>query len=43
MADIDYSKRSFNYYPTNAIVYSTCVDGHWSKPVVTDNFNFSLH
>ena len=43
MAEIDYSKRSFNYYPTNAIVYSTCVDGKWSQPVVTDNFNFSLH
>ena len=40
---IDYSKRSFNYYPTNAIVYATCIDGKWSKPVVTDNFNFNLH
>ena len=43
MAEIDYSKRSFSYYPTNAIVYTTCIEGKWSKPVVTDNFNFSLH
>lgn len=43
MAEIDYSKRSFSYYPTNAIVYSTCIEGKWSKPVVTDNFNLSLH
>ena len=43
MAEIDYSKRSFSYYPTNAIVYATCIEGKWSKPVVTDNFNFSLH
>ena len=43
MAEIDYSKRSFNYYPTNAIVYAKCIDGRWSKPVVTEDFNFSLH
>ena len=43
MAEIDYSKRSFSYYPTNAIVYATCIEGKWSKPVVTDNFNLSLH
>ena len=43
MEKIDYSKRSFNYYPTNGIVYSKCVDGRWSKPVVTNDFNFSLH
>lgn len=41
--EIDYSKRSFNYYPTNAIVYATCIDGKWSEPVETDNFNLSLH
>ena len=43
MAEIDYSKRSFNYYPTNAIVYSKCIDGRWSKPVVSEDFNLSVH
>lgn len=41
--EIDYSKRSFSYYPTNAIVYATCIDGKWSAPVVTNDFNLSLH
>ena len=43
MAEIDYSKRSFNYYPTNAIVFSKCIDGRWSKPEATNDFNFSVH
>lgn len=43
MAEIDYSKRSFNYYPTNAIVYAQCIDGRWSKPTVSYDFNFSVH
>ena len=43
MAEIDYSKRSFNYYPTNAIVCAQCIDGRWTKPTVTSDFNFSLH
>ncbi len=43
MAEIDYSKRSFNYYPTGAIVYAKCIDGRWSKPVATNDFNLSLH
>ena len=43
MEKIDYSNRSFNYYPTDAIVYATCIDGKWSEPVVTDNFNLTLH
>ena len=43
MAEIDYSKRSFNYYPTNAIVFAKCIDGRWTKPEVTPDFNFSLH
>ena len=30
MAEIDYSKRSFNYYPTNAIVFAKCIDGRWT-------------
>ena len=41
--EIDYSKRSFNYYPTNAIVFSKCIDGKWSKPEVSNDFNLSLH
>ena len=41
--NIDYSKRSFNYYPTNAIVFSKCIDGKWTEPEVTDNFHFNLH
>ena len=41
--EIDYSKRSFSYYPTNAIVYAKCIDGKWSKPEVTDSLNLSLH
>ena len=43
MADIDYSKRKFAYYPTNAIVYSKYIDGKWSPLTVTDNFNLELH
>ena len=43
MAEIDFSKRSFNYYPTNAIVVAKFVDGKWSRPEVTSDFNFSLH
>ena len=38
MAEIDYSKRSFNYYPTNAIVFAKCIDGRWTKPEVTNDF-----
>lgn len=40
---IDYSKRSFNYYPTSAIVVAKCLDGQWSQPEVTSDFNISLH
>ena len=43
MAEIDYTKRSFNYYPTNAIVFTKCIDNKWSQPEVTDNFNLTLH
>jgi branched-chain amino acid aminotransferase len=43
MAEIDYSKRSFNYYPTNAIVISKCIDGRWSKPEIVHDFNLSVH
>ena len=43
MAEIDYSKRSFNYYPTNAIVFAKCIDGRWTKPEATSDFNFNLH
>ena len=40
---IDYSKRAFAYYPTNAIVVSRYVDGTWTAPEVTDNFNLTLN
>ena len=43
MPEIDYSKRSFNYYPTNAIVFAKCIDGRWTKPEVTADFNFTVH
>ena len=43
MENIDYSKRSFSYYPTNAIVTSKCIDGKWSAPEVNTDFNLSLH
>lgn len=41
--NIDYSKRSFSYYPTDAIVVARCIDGKWSEPEVTDNFQLSVH
>ncbi|MBO7640492.1 MAG: branched-chain amino acid aminotransferase [Bacteroidales bacterium] len=43
MPEIDYSKRSFNYYPTDAIVFTKCIDGKWTDIEVTDNFHFNLH
>jgi len=43
MDKIDYSKRSFAYYPTNAIVVSRCIDGEWTKAEVTTDFNLSVH
>ncbi len=43
MAEIDYSQRSFDYYPTDAIVFSKCIDKQWTEPEVTDNFNFNIH
>ena len=43
MEPIDYSKRSFNFYPTNGIVFSKCIDGRWTKPEITNDFNLSLH
>ena len=43
MEKIDFSKRSFAYYPTEAIVIAKYVDGKWGKPEVTDNFNLSVH
>ena len=43
MESIDYSKRSFSYYPTDAIVFTKCIDGKWTEPEVTDNFHFNLH
>ena len=43
MENIDYSKRSFSYYPTNAIITSKCIDGKWSAPEINTDFNLSLH
>ncbi len=43
MEQIDFTKRSFNYYPTNAIIYAKCEGGRWSKPAVTSDFNFTVH
>ena len=39
----DFSHRSFNYYPTKAIVYAKCLDGVWTEPVLSENFDLSLH
>ena len=41
--NIDYSKRSFSYYPTDAIVVARCIDGKWTEPEVTDDFRLSVH
>ena len=43
MEKIDYSKRSFAYYPTNAIVVAKYENGAWSKPEITDDFHLSVH
>lgn len=43
MSDIDYSQRSFSYYPTNAIISAKCIDGVWTQPELSNNFEFSLH
>ncbi|MBO4768123.1 MAG: branched-chain amino acid aminotransferase [Bacteroidales bacterium] len=43
MQKIDYSKRKFAYYPTNAIVYAKYIDGKWGDLQVTDNFNLELN
>lgn len=43
MQEIDYSKRKFAYYPTNAIVFAKYIDGKWGDLEVTDNFNFELN
>ncbi len=39
----DYSKRSFSYYPTTAIVTAKCIDGKWSEPEMSRDFNLSVH
>ncbi len=43
MANIDYSKRSFSYYATNAIISAKCIDGVWTEPELSTNFELSLH
>jgi len=43
MKNIDFSGRSFAYYPSNAIVVSKCIDGKWTDPEVTSDFNLTVH
>ncbi|MBR1707022.1 MAG: branched-chain amino acid aminotransferase [Bacteroidales bacterium] len=43
MAATDWSRRSFAYYPTDAIVLSRCIGGVWSTPEVTGDFKLNLH
>ena len=43
MQEIDYTKRKFAYYPTDAIVFAKYVDGKWGELQVTDNFNLELN
>ena len=43
MDKIDYSKRSFAFYPTEAIVVAKYENGAWGKPVVTSDFNLVVH
>ena len=43
MANIDFSNRSFDYYPSNAIIVAKCIDGKWTEPQVTKDFNLSVH
>ena len=42
MVNIDWSKLSFSYTQTRALVFSRCIDGAWEKPVVTEDFNIPL-
>ena len=42
MSNIDWSKLSFSYTQTKALVYSRCIDGKWESPVVTEDFNIGL-
>ncbi len=40
---IDWDNLGFNYSPTNAIVYSRCINGVWEKPSVSADFKIELH
>ena len=42
MKNIDWSKLSFSYTPTRALVYSRCIDGKWETPTVSEDFNICL-
>ncbi len=42
MVNIDWSKLSFSYTQTRALVYSRCINGAWEKPMVTEDFNIPL-
>ena len=43
MKNIDWSKLSFSYTQTKALVYGRCIDGKWETPTVTENFNICLN
>lgn len=43
MEKIDYSKRSFAYYPTQAIVTAKYEGGAWGKPEISADFNLNIH
>ncbi len=43
MANIDYSQRSFSYYPTDAIISAKCIDGVWTEPELSSKFELALH
>lgn len=43
MKNIDWSKLSFSYTQTRALVYSRCIDGKWESPVVTEDFNICFN
>lgn len=42
MVNIDWSKLSFSYTKTRAMVYSRCIDGKWETPVVSEDFTITL-
>ena len=43
MDKIDFSKRSFAFYPTNSIIVAKYENGAWGKPEISSDFNLSVH